>query len=194
MELQQNQKIIESIIPPPGLSRTEKARERELFQNHFDLIQENADLIINTPELFYCTLHAACINLAYLGGYLTPLGVLLQLWRKGLLVDVCDHCRGDLYIFCAGGSPLSGTNKCSGLCRNCRTISGKSLPSTRPIVQALQKVKKNLNKKTILRTKGRYFSFKHGLTGSPVPDRILQEGVKPVRLEELLRRLQLDLT
>ena len=46
------------------------------------------------------------------------------------------------------------------------------------------------NKRKILRTRGQYFSWKHGLTGKPAPDRILEAGVQPATFKELVEEIQ----
>jgi len=190
MEIKENQQIIEQVITLPKKSKEENDIDFKLFRDNLDLILENTDLIINNPELFHTSFNRTSINLAYLGGNHAPLGVLLQLWRDGILVDECNVCSGKLYIFCAGGSPLSGSNGCIGICGACKAISKKSLPSTGPIIKSLECLKANLNKRKILRTKSQYFSWKNGLTGEVTPDEIIEEGVTPADMEELIFRLK----
>ncbi|MFO8048874.1 MAG: hypothetical protein R6U29_07570 [Desulfosudaceae bacterium] len=190
MEIQENQKIIEKIVPPPEQSAAAKEAEFALFREHLDLIFTYADNILQTPQLFFCGLGHARISLAYLGDYQPPLGALLHLWRQNRLTDTCQHCGGDLLLFCAGGSPLSGSNSCTGLCRDCRRVSGKTLASFIPVVKTLPYIRANLNSRKILRTRGQRFSFQHGLVGDPVPDQVIAKEVTPVSLEVLIRRLR----
>lgn len=193
MELQENQKIIEQIIPAPVSSEEDEVKDFELFRGNLELILENAKFIINTPELYYASFNGATINLAYMGGHQAPVGVLLELWNEGLLVDQCEKCNGSLYIFCAGGSPLSGQNKCSGICRNCKRVSKIELASIDPIIKALKHLKNNVNKKKVIRTKGQNFSWKDGIAGEPIPDKIVEGGVNPVNMMDLLERLKTKL-
>ncbi|MFP4447058.1 MAG: hypothetical protein ACLFPD_12520 [Desulfosudaceae bacterium] len=190
MESSQNQKIIAKIVPPPEQSAAEKEAEFALFRDNLDLIFRYAGTIIDTPQLFFCGLGHARISVAYLGDYHPSLGALLHLWQQGRLTDVCPHCGGELLLFCAGGSPLSGSNTCSGLCRRCRRVSGKTLPSFAPVTKTLPYIRAHLNIRKILRIRGQRFSFRHGLVGDPVPDQVIQKEVTPVTLEVLLRRLR----
>ncbi len=190
MELQENQKIIEQIIQAPVSSEKDERKDFDLFRDNLDLILESADLIINTPELYYASFNAANINLAYLGGHQAPIGVLLQLWKDGILMGKCPKCYGKVYIFCAGGSPLSGSHSCLGICRDCRKISKIQLSSVGPIIEALKHLKANINKRKILRTKGQYFSWGDGLMGEPVPDEIIEEGIQPQTIKGLVTMLK----
>jgi hypothetical protein len=47
-----------------------------------------------------------------------------------------------------------------------------------------------VNKQKILKTKGQYFSWKHGLVGKPVPDKVIESGVEPASVKELVERLR----
>jgi hypothetical protein len=190
MELQKNQKIIEEVVSPSEKSKEENTREFILFRENFNLILEYGDFIIKKPELYYSALSGFSINLAYFGGHQAPLGVLLELWRDGILVCQCEICGGKFYIFCAGGSPLSGTNRCTGICEKCKTVSSIQLSSTRPIIKALSHLKKNLNIRKILKTKGQHFSFKDGLVGEPIPDQIIEKSVIPATIEELINEIK----
>jgi len=190
MEIQENQKIIEKIVFPPEQSAAEKEAEFALFRDNLDLLFRYAETIIDTPQLFFCGLGHARISVAYLGDYHPPLGALLHLWQQDQLTDVCDHCGGDLLLYCAGGSPLSGSNTCSGHCRSCRRVSGKTLPSFAPVTKTLPYIRAHLNTRKILRTRGQGFSFQHGLVGTPVPDQVIAKEVTPVTLAVLIRCLK----
>jgi hypothetical protein len=190
MSLQENQKIIEKPIGLPKKSKEENSAEFQAFRDNFDLIMKHPDMIINTPELYFTSFSCAFVSLSYLGHYQVGIGHMLELWEQDLLIDTCDHCQGPLYIFSAGGSLLSGSNGCVGICGDCKKLSKKVLPSTLPILEALKHVKSKVNKQKILKTKGQYFSWKHGLVGKPVPDKVIESGVEPASVKELVERLR----
>lgn len=183
-------RTIRQLITLPEQPQESRQKELELFRENFDLILKNSDLIINKPRYFHSYLEASSIGLMHMGGHYAPLGALLQLWKNNEFIDKCDHCKGQLYLFHGGGSPLSGSNKCLGICRKCKTISRKSLPGVKSLVNALKHIKNNLNYQLIQQTKGEFFSFKDGLIGNPVPDKILEEGIIPVTITELISELQ----
>ena len=189
MQLQKNQRIIEQIIFLPERTQEEHRREFQLFTDNFDLIWRNDDLIINTLEFYYSYFQSAMISVAYFGGGYITIGQLLEAWKQNLLVDTCDKCQGVLYIFCAGGSPLSGSNGCLGICGDCKQVSQTRLQGIRTVIEALIFIKKNLNKRKILRTWGQHFSWKDGLVGSPVPDEVIEEGIEPVTFADVVTRL-----
>ena len=190
MELEENQRVIEELVTLPDKSEEEKKAEFELLRDNLDLILKYSDLIISTPEYYHSHLIGMPVGLAYMGGYDPPLGALLELWTAVEFIDACDGCGGCLYLVQAGGSPLSGSNKALGICGGCKKKSCKTLSRVGSILIALDHIKKNLNIRKKIRTKGQYFSFKEGLAGQPVPDQILQEAVDPVSISSLIHDLQ----
>lgn len=181
---------IEEIITLPRQSKSEIRKETEMFKENFSLILDHSSLIINSPKYYYSYLESFIVGLIYLGGYHAYIGSLLQLWKKGVFMGKCSYCGGSLYLFSGKGSPLSGSNSCAGICNECREISHKNLPDVKQIVNAYTHVKNNLNARLILRTKGQAFSFKSGLVGSPVPDRIIRQGITPVTMTELINEIR----
>lgn len=181
---------IKEIITLPRQSKSEIRKETEMFKENFSLILDHASLIINTPRYYYSYLENFIVGLVYLGGYRACIGSLLQLWEKGIFMDECSYCGGSLYLFSGKGSPLSGSNSCAGICNECTEISHKNLPDVKQIVNAYTHVKNNLNTRQILRTKGQAFSFKSGLVGSPVPDRVIRQGIIPVTMTELINEIR----
>ncbi len=190
MQLQKNQQIIEQIIFLPERTQEEHRREFQLFTDNFDLIWRNADIIINTPEFYYSYFHCAFISAMFMGNYYLRIGQLLHLWKQNTLVDTCDKCQGPLYIFCAGGSPLSGRNRCSGICGDCKKFSSISLPGCRRVMEALHFIKTNQNKRKVIRTKGQSFSWGEGLVGEAVPDEVIEEGIQPATFTDVVARLK----
>ena len=190
MELKDNQQIIEESLTLPKISQEERAAELQLLADNLDLIWRNADIIINTPEFYYSYFHCAFISVAFLGGYYLRLGQLVHLWKQNTLVVTCDECQGPLYIFGAGGSPLSGRNHCSGICGDCKKFSSKSLRGFRTVMEALDFIKKHQNKRKVIRTKGQSFSWGEGLVGEAVPDEAIGEGIQPATFTDVVARLK----
>lgn len=119
--------LVDKTIQRP-LSEDEKdAVQRKLLLQSFGLLREHADTIINTPAYSFCSPRIVRLALFYIGGGRVPLGALLQLWQEGKLIETCPVCSGEIYLFSAGGSPLSGMNAWSGICPSCNRIHiGKS--------------------------------------------------------------------
>lgn len=116
-------------------------QEDKLFAENMDLIMKSSEIIINTPEFFYCEFGSAWLSLAYIGGDgMIPLGVLLMLWEQGKLMDRCKHCGADVYIIGAGGSPLSGSHTWHGFCVGCRQRQIGSKESFREIASPLREL------------------------------------------------------
>ena len=91
MELKENQQVIEEIVTLPDKSKEEKAAEFDLFRDNFDLVLKHSDLIISTPEYYHSHRIGLPIGLACMGGYVPPLGALLELWAAG-------EIKGTLYL------------------------------------------------------------------------------------------------
>jgi hypothetical protein len=181
---------IGQIIALPKKTKQERRKEFVLFKENFDLILKYSELIINTPKYFHSYIESSTVSLAYMGGYYAHIGALLQLWEEDSFVDECNQCNGKLYFFQGGGSPLSGGNGCMGICGECGTILCKRLDGTKALMKAFDHVKYSLNTRLILRKKGQAFSFKDGLVGDPVPDKVIESGVEPVTMTELLADLR----
>ncbi|MFH1024615.1 MAG: hypothetical protein V1809_14635 [Planctomycetota bacterium] len=95
-------------------------REDGLFRENFRLILSRQEEILARSDYFYCTFGSAWLSIAYIGpGGTIPLGALLLLWRWGQLIEKCPSCGGKVYIAVAGGSPLSGSHNCHGVCAGC---------------------------------------------------------------------------
>jgi len=199
MQPEKEQKIIEQIVPPPELSAEEKKRTFALFTDHLDLIFQHADTIIQTPQLFYCPLGGARIDLAHVGEYHPPLGALMHLWQEGTLVEACGHCQGDLCVYRAAVSPLSGANQGTGICRTCRTVARQDLPSFMPVMSAIKYVRANLNKRKVMRPSGKRKVMRPSGSAPADPDesngaaeseQIVEKEVIPVSMDVLVRRLK----
>jgi len=190
MKLKKNQTIVYQDIEALKATEEESSSDLNLFVENFDLILRHADHIKNTPSLFFSSFKCAFISVAFLGHHQAGIGHLLTLWENEILLGTCKLCKNTLFIFSAGGSPLSGRNSCQGICVACRKVQKTKWLSFKPIMLALTFLKSKKNKRKILRTRGQYFTWEHGLTGKPVPDKLLDKGVQPATFEELIKEIQ----
>ena len=95
--------------------------EGDLLAEHLALILEQADRICADAKLQYTLISEnAAVGMLYIrGGYL-PLGTLLDFWKADRFTAVCSLCQGQVYLYSAVGSPLSGTGQMIGLCVQCK--------------------------------------------------------------------------
>jgi len=170
-----------------------RAAETFLFCANFQLILKNFDRILKNEKYFFCEFGDAFLSMPYIGpdGPIS-IGILLMLWQRGDLIEVCPECGGDVYIRGAGGSPLSGTHTYWGSCVKCRknkVFHGESGFASiwNPIRELL---KKYPNKTVIKEGKRKYFSWRDGLAGETTPDEIIKERVQAVELETLINELK----
>jgi hypothetical protein len=191
-ELKENQEIIFQELPLPEESDAERAQNMQLFCDNLELIIANADLIMKRPEFFYIRHDWMLIGGIFVGSKNIPLGVLLKLWQSGRWIDECPGCGGIVYIFMAGGSPLSGSHYCHAVCLACRKIvNSKQVEAFTVLMQqAFDLCDRYSRKQKILRTRGPVFSWSKGLVGESVPVEILEDVVKPVSLAEMIEALK----
>jgi hypothetical protein len=188
-----NDMIIERDIQLPECSPDEKRRELELLRDNLDLILTKTNKIITQPDFFYCYIKAARLGLITFGTWQIPLGVLIQLWNDQSMVVNCPLCQGTLYIVGAGGSPLSGSNSCIGVCRSCSEIISTSVEEFPRIWQPLLSMRnKHRNTQKVLRKITRCFSWKDGIVGQKTPDIIVQEAIYGVSLDILIQNMTAD--
>ena len=97
-----------------------RKEDNDLFIQNFQLIYDNAELIIRTPDYFLCECKTAYLSTFYIGrGGKISLGSLLLLWQEGKLKEKCPSCGGDVFVFGESGSPLSGAYSWWGFCPEC---------------------------------------------------------------------------
>jgi len=77
-----------------------------LFAN-LSLIQQNRDLILNTPKYYNIRVSGCGVFALYVPTFPLFVGDLLQLWAE------TEWKQGDDYFYCITGSPLSGSNSSS---------------------------------------------------------------------------------
>lgn len=190
-DLKKNQMIIYKEPPLPEESSAEQAKNMKLFCDNLELILANSERIIERPEFFYIRHSWMMVGGIYVGSQYIPLGVLLKLWKNGRWIGECQDCGSRAYVFRAGGSPLSGRHYSHAFCTACRDIknSKQDEPFTALMIQAFDLCKRYRQQQKILCTHGPRFSWSKGVVGENVPDKILEDVVKPVNLEALIKEL-----
>ena len=190
--LAENQFIVHEELPLPKESQAEVRKNKQLLCDSLELILGNAGKIIDTPEFFHIRHEWSYIGSNWVGVRYIPLGVLLLLRQKGLCIDQCPNCSGEIYIFRAGGFVLSGWYRYEAICPSCREIVlGSSNTGLSLLIKpAFEIHASTVQRKKILRTRGPRFSWSKGLVGEKVPDRILEDVVEPVSLETMVEMLQ----
>ncbi len=191
-ELKENQEIIFKELPLPEESDAERAQNMQLFCDNLELIIDNADLILKRPEFFYIRHDWMLIGGIYVGSKYIPLGVYLKLWQSSSWIGECPDCGSRAYIFKAGGSPLSGSHYCHAVCPACReVVNSKQVEAFTVLMkQAFDLCNRYNRKQKILRTRGPVFSWSKGLVGESLPDKVLEDVVKPVSLKTLVNELK----
>lgn len=186
--LAENQFIVYEELPLPKESQAEVRKNKQLLCDSLELILGNAGKIIDTPEFFHIRHEWSYIGSNWVGVRYIPLGVLLLLWQKGLCIDQCPNCSGEIYIFRAGGFVLSGWYRYEAICPSCReiVIGSRNTGLALLIKPAFNLYRSNLQRKKLLRTRGPRFSWSKGVVGEKIPDKFLEDVVKPVNLEKLI--------
>lgn len=109
-----------SKIVCPGYMPPESSdREDDLLCANFALIIDNSAQIVNSPSKYFCSPTSCWLSAAYVGGGPLCLGFLLEGYSNGALLQNCPRCQQPAFIFCLGGSPLSGANFSTVFCRSC---------------------------------------------------------------------------
>ena len=176
-----------SYLSPEDAARRQE--EKDLIVQNFRLIYENAELIINTPEYFFCELETARLGLFYIGGGKLPLGVLLLLWKEGKFKDKCSVCGHDVYVCAASGSPLSGSFTWWGVCENCAQPIYFKRSGFR-WTPVYEKMKEYKNEAIIEKGQEPIFSWSQGVVGEHTPDRIIKPKISGISLKDLIEILK----
>ena len=173
-------------------SEEDRHKEKGMLCNNLQLIMDNADYILSTPELFYCKLNIAYLGICYVGrpGHI-PLGVLVTLWKKGELIEQCPECSGPLYIFQSLGIPLSGSNSSMGACTRCKKTHKINAESFGDIFGPINEMmKKHRNKEVVIQGSRPVFNWGKGIIGEYTPDEIVKDKIHGVNLETLVSKLK----
>ncbi len=164
-----------------------RAEELKSFHRNFYVILENFDKILENEKYFFCELPDGFLSMPYVGSDgPIKLGILVMLWQQGQLIRKCDDCDGEVYIRGAGGSPLSGSYKCWGLCSGClkdKCFSGESGFSSiwKPIRELMKKFPSFTSKA----------GFMGGLSGETTPDVNVSEKNQAADIATLISDLKL---
>ena len=118
-----------------SLTNAKSRRENpshDVFESHtvltlienLDLLMNNYEKILNTPEYYFILIEETLVSTAYVGYSRNKLylGELLRLWHDGKWTFQCPDCSGTVYIRNVGGSPLSGCGSGSGYCDTCKGL------------------------------------------------------------------------
>lgn len=92
----------------------------------YPLLLNFYDEILNTPELYSVEIKTTWFGTVVTGNTSLFLGDFLQFWQDEPWHRNCPTCHTQtLFIFGAGGSPLSGSGGGGGICTKCKeTFSG----------------------------------------------------------------------
>ena len=96
------------------------SKEKELLRTHLTSIVAHSDLIQADEEMRYALISEyALAGGMYIGGGYLPLGLLLDFWKQDQFTEICSACDSKVYLYSAGGSPLSGSGSMGGTCIEC---------------------------------------------------------------------------
>lgn len=176
----------------PHISAENREEEMKVVCENFEVILENFKRIVENEQYFFCQIGAAFLSMPWIGpdGPI-PLGALVLLWQKGKLIKKCPDCGGNVYVFGAGGSPLSGAHSWWGVCRRC--AGEKSQRGGNGFHTIWMPIREMLveypNKPIVKKGKRQYFTWGQGLTGEATPDIIIKEKVHGVNIKTLIQEL-----
>ena len=95
-------------------------KEKELLRTYLTSIVAHSDLIQADEEMRYALISEyALAGGMYIGGGYLPLGLLLDFWQWNQFTEMCSVCDSKVYLYGAGGSPLSGSGSMWGICIGC---------------------------------------------------------------------------
>ncbi len=96
-------------------------RYRLSLIDSFSLLLNYYDEILENSELYYVPVKEIRFGSTVTGDAKLFLGDLLTMWQGEPWRTNCPKCNSQsLFIFGAGGSPLSGSGSAWGVCRECR--------------------------------------------------------------------------
>lgn len=97
-------------------------RQRDLFVEHFDLIEGHREQILDTPKWRNIVFHGMGIFTLWIGSHRPlTLGELLLLYRQGCWITD-SVCCGPVHLIYGVGSPLTGSHHYHGFCRSCHQM------------------------------------------------------------------------
>lgn len=183
-------KVIEVNVPVPDKTKVEQCNDYKLLVENIPLLMSHVEVVVNRAEFFHIRFEFMYLGTSLSGTTYLPLGVVLELWKNDKWIGKCPNCGSKVYIIHAGGFPMSGTHQYSGFCGPCGKQVYNRLSSFGELLWPVYSKKKCSNRRKILKTYGRFFSWKYGLIGEDVPDVVIEEGVFPVEISELISYLK----
>lgn len=91
-----------------------------LFDTGLVPILKHWQLILNTPEYFYCIIPGAYLMSPVPESGPIPLGVLIRLWERRRWMDRCPHCWEWICILGAAGDLSTTDHTWWGICLTCK--------------------------------------------------------------------------
>ncbi len=109
------------VIEKPLETEEERLSYRLALVDSFPLLLKYHDEARKNPELYYIPVETTLFSCAYFTNTKLYFGELLTLWQDEPWHTTCPECNTQsLFIFGAGGSPLSGSGSGWGVCSHCR--------------------------------------------------------------------------
>ena len=107
-------------------TREERLSYRLALVDYFPHLLKYYDEARKNSEIYYIPVETTLFSCAYLANTKLHFGDLLTLWQSEPWHTTCPECNSQsLFIFGAGGSPLTGSGSAWGVCCQCRKdISG----------------------------------------------------------------------
>ncbi len=164
-------------------------KQWKLILSNLDVLIRNKNLILKTPEYRFSKVGVAFAGTTVTGTNVLYIGLLLELWEKNQFTDQCPECKGNVYIFNAAGSPLSGRHQFQGMCKNCYEFVQGSKKTFGDLLFPLFDLSKNYKNKTIMeKTVNHYFSL-GGESADGIQHKIIREMIVGITIEELIWNL-----
>ncbi len=98
--------------------RPQRQHHARLLELELPLLLEQREWVLADPKLRASRPHCAALGLAFLGGGMPTLGLLLECWAAGELSVPCA-CGGTVHLWLVSGSPFSGGHSVRGRCPRC---------------------------------------------------------------------------
>lgn len=110
-----------------------------IYANNLPLLLRNSQLIQSKSEWKSIELPFAWCSWPYVSGDgPLALGILLEGYQNGLLIEPCPTCTEDCFVTVFSGSPLSGSNSWSGYCLSCNQAKRAKESIHKPFVKRLR--------------------------------------------------------
>lgn len=183
--------VVEEDVPVPENTKVEQCDEYKILVENIPLLMSHVEVVVNRAEFFHIRFGFMHLGTTISGTTYLPLGIILGLWENYNWIGKCRDCGSKVYITSAGGSGLSGSHHYSGFCTTCVKHFYGHFSSFGELRGPVHSIKNNFsNRRKILKTHGKFHSWKYGLIGEDVPDVVVDEGVVPAEISELISYLK----